>query len=49
MSEGVLIAGIGNIFLSDDGFGPEVVRYLADGEPLPSPARLVGDHGDRAG
>ena len=46
MSEGVLIAGIGNIFLSDDGFGPEVVRYLADGEPLPPQARLV-DYGIR--
>lgn len=25
----VLVAGIGNIFLGDDGFGPEVVRALA--------------------
>ena len=25
----VLVAGIGNLFLSDDGFGPEVVRRLA--------------------
>ena len=25
MSDGVLVAGIGNIFLGDDGFGPEVV------------------------
>ena len=22
----ILVAGVGNIFLSDDGFGPEVVR-----------------------
>jgi len=29
----VLVAGIGNIFLGDDGFGVEVVRRLAD-EPL---------------
>jgi hydrogenase maturation protease len=43
----ILVAGVGNIFLSDDGFGPEVVRYLAgDGEPLPSQARLV-DYGIR--
>jgi hydrogenase maturation protease len=27
----VLVAGIGNIFLSDDGFGVEVARRLADG------------------
>lgn len=26
----MLIAGIGNIFLGDDGFGPEVVRRLPD-------------------
>lgn len=25
----VLVAGIGNLFLGDDGFGPEVVRRLA--------------------
>jgi hydrogenase maturation protease len=29
MSKRVLIAGIGNIFLGDDGFGVEVVRRLA--------------------
>ncbi|MFI6776571.1 hydrogenase maturation protease [Nocardia sp. NPDC050412] len=28
MSARVLVAGIGNIFLGDDGFGPEVVRRL---------------------
>jgi len=45
---GVLVAGIGNVFLADDGFGPEVVRYLASpGEPsLPADARLV-DYGIR--
>lgn len=26
---GVLVAGVGNIFLRDDGFGPEVARRLA--------------------
>ncbi|MCF3135249.1 hydrogenase maturation protease [Streptomyces olivochromogenes] len=30
----VLVAGIGNIFLGDDGFGVETVRALA-GRPLP--------------
>ena len=30
----ILVAGVGNIFLSDDGFGCEVVRRLA-GEELP--------------
>ena len=29
MSQRVLVAGVGNIFLSDDGFGSEVVRRLA--------------------
>ncbi|MFD3427548.1 hydrogenase maturation protease [Nocardia fluminea] len=28
MTVKVLVAGIGNIFLGDDGFGPEVVRRL---------------------
>lgn len=41
----VLVAGIGNIFLGDDGFGPEVVRRLAD-EPLPAGVRVV-DYGIR--
>jgi hydrogenase maturation protease len=31
---GVLVAGIGNVFLGDDGFGVEVVRRLR-GQPLP--------------
>ena len=34
MSRKILIAGVGNIFLGDDGFGVEVARRLA-GEPLP--------------
>ena len=42
----MLIAGIGNIFLGDDGFGPEVVRHLAAGSPLPEGVRLV-DYGIR--
>jgi len=30
----VLVAGIGNIFLGDDGFGPEVIRRVRT-HPLP--------------
>jgi hydrogenase maturation protease len=41
----VLVAGIGNLFLGDDGFGPEVVRRLA-GEPAPAGVRVV-DYGIR--
>ncbi|HET9877600.1 MAG TPA: hydrogenase maturation protease [Mycobacterium sp.] len=26
----ILVAGIGNIFLGDDGFGPEVLRHVSD-------------------
>jgi len=37
---GTLVAGIGNIFLSDDAFGCEVVRRLA-GEPLPDDVTVV--------
>jgi hydrogenase maturation protease len=32
MSGHILVAGIGNIFLADDGFGCEVVRRLAERE-----------------
>ena len=43
----ILVAGVGNIFLTDDGFGPEVVRHIAaQTEPLPAQARLV-DYGIR--
>jgi hydrogenase maturation protease len=35
----ILIAGIGNIFLGDDGFGPAVVRRLS-AEPLPEGVEL---------
>jgi hydrogenase maturation protease len=45
MSGGVLVAGIGNIFLSDDGFGVEVANRLAAG-PLP-PGVRVADFGIR--
>jgi hydrogenase maturation protease len=47
VSEQVLVAGIGNIFLGDDGFGSEVVRQLqAADQPLPTDVRLV-DYGIR--
>lgn len=45
MSERVLIAGIGNIFLSDDGFGCEVAKALQR-EPMPAHVRIV-DYGIR--
>jgi hydrogenase maturation protease len=41
----VLVAGIGNIFLGDDGFGSEVARRLA-GQPQPAGVRVV-DYGIR--
>jgi hydrogenase maturation protease len=40
MSKRVLVAGIGNIFLGDDGFGVEVVRRLA-GRELPEGVEVV--------
>ncbi len=40
MTARVLVAGIGNIFLSDDGFGVEVVRRLAQ-QALPADVELV--------
>jgi hydrogenase maturation protease len=39
------VAGVGNIFLSDDGFGPEVARRLA-AAPVPDGVR-VEDFGIR--
>jgi len=36
----ILVAGVGNIFLGDDGFGVEVSRRLA-GRPLPDGVRVV--------
>jgi hydrogenase maturation protease len=41
-----LVAGVGNLFRSDDGFGPEVARRLAAG-PLPDGVRVV-DYGIRS-
>jgi hydrogenase maturation protease len=41
----VLVAGLGNLFLTDDGFGSEVARRLAAG-PLPDAVKVV-DYGIR--
>lgn len=40
------MAGIGNLFCGDDGFGPEVVRQLVVSESLPAHVRAV-DYGIR--
>ena len=42
----MLLAGIGNLFCSDDGFGPEVVRRLVASGTLPAHVRAV-DYGIR--
>lgn len=36
----ILVAGVGNVFFGDDGFGVEVVRRLA-ARPLPDGVRVV--------
>jgi hydrogenase maturation protease len=40
MGKRILVAGIGNIFLADDGFGVEVVKRLAERE-LPEGVEVV--------
>jgi hydrogenase maturation protease len=45
VAPGVLIVGIGNVFLGDDGFGVEVVRQLA-GVSVP-PGVRIADYGTR--
>jgi hydrogenase maturation protease len=45
MAARILVAGIGNIFLGDDGFGSEVVRYAE--LPQGDPAVRVIDYGIR--
>ena len=45
MVSGILVAGVGNLFLGDDGFGPEVARRLAAGT-IPDGVRVV-DYGIR--
>ena len=46
MVSSLLVAGIGNVFLGDDGFGPEVVRHLAASPALPDGVRAI-DYGIR--
>jgi hydrogenase maturation protease len=46
MAARVLVAGIGNLFLGDDGFGPEVVRRLAEQHALPPGVQVI-DYGIR--
>jgi len=41
----ILVAGVGNLFFSDDAFGVEVARRLA---PSPPPGTRVADFGIRA-
>jgi hydrogenase maturation protease len=42
----ILVAGIGNIFDSDDGFGPEVLRRMGERAPARPDVRIV-DYGIR--
>ncbi len=44
MSSRILVAGIGNIFLGDDGFGPEVIRALGGSFGAEPQVRVV-DYG----
>jgi hydrogenase maturation protease len=46
VADGILVAGIGNIFQSDDGFGSEVARLLLAGPPPPDGVKIV-DYGIR--
>ncbi|MGV9306039.1 MULTISPECIES: hydrogenase maturation protease [unclassified Nonomuraea] len=46
MSRKVLVAGVGNVFLGDDGFGVEVARRLLSEGGLPAEA-VVADFGIR--
>jgi hydrogenase maturation protease len=47
MTTSVLVAGVGNIFFRDDGFGPAVAAaLLSSAEPLPDGVRVV-DYGIR--
>ncbi|MCW2524427.1 MAG: hupD, partial [Frankiales bacterium] len=49
MKDNVLVAGIGNIFFRDDGFGPAVTAALAAEaarRPLPDRVRVI-DYGIR--
>ncbi|MET3921157.1 hydrogenase maturation protease [Arthrobacter sp. UYEF20] len=43
----ILVAGVGNMFLRDDGFGPEVARRLAAETHRAAPGVLAVDYGIR--
>lgn len=43
----ILVAGIGNVFLGDDGFGPEVVRRIAHIDDAHLDGARVVDYGIR--
>ncbi|AGB22881.1 hydrogenase maturation protease [Mycobacterium sp. JS623] len=45
MTSRILVAGIGNIFLGDDGFGPEVMRHVP--QRLAGPRIQLVDYGIR--
>ncbi len=45
VTSGILVAGIGNIFLGDDGFGPEVMRHIP--RELAGPRVRLVDYGIR--
>jgi hydrogenase maturation protease len=45
MSPRIFVAGVGNVFLADDGFGVEVAKHLA-GHPMPEGV-TVADFGIR--
>ncbi|MFC5929654.1 hydrogenase maturation protease [Cryobacterium melibiosiphilum] len=47
MAARVLVAGVGNIFLRDDGFGPEVARQLMTDAAASRPGVRVVDYGIR--
>jgi hydrogenase maturation protease len=50
MTQRILVAGIGNIFLGDDGFGPEVIRHASpalSNRDLPGATLTVIDYGIR--
>ncbi|HEX6877749.1 MAG TPA: hydrogenase maturation protease, partial [Nocardioidaceae bacterium] len=46
MTKRVLVAGVGNLFLGDDGFGPEVVRGVSATGRVPEHVRVI-DYGIR--
>jgi hydrogenase maturation protease len=48
MTARILVAGIGNIFLGDDGFGPEVMRHVVvRAQDAPNDAVHLVDYGIR--